>query len=67
MANNADPAPVGKPWYKSKIIWMNLASVAVAILTYLATQSFEDAALFGVVANVITIVLRYQWTDTPIS
>jgi len=61
---------VGKPWYKSKMIWANIIAVAVAILASLGTfpgllpAEFSPWVLF--VIGALNIVLRFL-TNEPIT
>jgi len=63
-----------KPWYKSKTVWLNLASVAATLVGAAAQvlpnlQGILDPQTYliaGAVVGVANIVLRTYFTSTAI-
>lgn len=58
-----------KPWYKSKVIWVNVLTTVIAILAMMMTTP-ELAPYVGwitLVSNTLTIILRSLDTDTRLT
>ena len=54
-----------KKWYQSKIIWIQILSIALDVVNYLMTNPIIPTKYTGIlsmVVGVITIVLRTQST-----
>lgn len=47
-----------KPWYLSKIIWLQILGIVIAILGSLLNTYPEYAVALGAIANILTIVMR---------
>jgi hypothetical protein len=66
-----DTEDTGKLWYKSKLVWLGILQVVVAVLMSLAnllhqeTISPADISLF--LAGVVTIIIRIVFTAEPIT
>lgn len=49
---------MNKPWYQSKIIWLQLLGIVIAILGTLTGTYPQYAVALGALANILTIVMR---------
>lgn len=65
-----------KPWYLSRTIWLNLATLLVSVLPlFLATNTAllgdqvatQIGAVSMFVGGLLNIVIRYLWTSEPIA
>jgi uncharacterized membrane protein len=59
-----------KPWWTSKTIWLNIITLAMAMLTFLADQPWyaahkDAAAATLTIIGVLGIILRFM-TNQPI-
>lgn len=48
-----------KPWYKSKTIWFNIATLMLELLQYLLNAQLVPAGTMLVLVNLINIGLRF--------
>ena len=60
-----------KPWYESKLTWMNIILTLIGILTLVAEYLTNSPILTApgiimVVVGALGVVLRVWFTDTPI-
>jgi len=60
-----------KPWYKSKIVWLNvvltLSGALVLIADLLAKQAVTPAEIALLGSGILNVMLRVWFTDTPIA
>lgn len=56
---------MNKPFYQSKIFWVNIISVVISIIGIVTPQFPEYAKIIGLIIPILTIILR-QLQNTEI-
>jgi hypothetical protein len=64
----------GKPWYRSKILWMAVLTIALGLIPLLMDlfkiiipQSFELAtAILTFISGALTLIFRVMFTNQPV-
>lgn len=56
---------VSKDFWKSKLFWLGIAELAIAVLTYIINLPAETT-IGAIILGILTVVFRF-YTNTPIS
>jgi len=61
--------PVGKKWYQSKTVWLNILTLALGLATVIAKilPAPTGFAITAIVIPVLNLVLRIWFTGQPIT
>lgn len=71
MADLAPPpilvAVAVRPWYKSATVWLNIGSIAAAVVTGLLELDWVRASLGVGTLGVLNVLLRVFKTNAPVT